>query len=77
MEISPDWHLKVQAKWQSYVDNGVSKTINLPQNASISDIKDIFMKAWEMGCKGITVYRDGSRGKQVYRSKCDGDSCHL
>lgn len=76
-EVSPEWHLKIQARWQKYVDNGVSKTINLSNEASISDVKDIYYKAWKMGCKGITIYRDGSKGEQVYYSKCDGESCHL
>ena len=78
-QISPDWHLKIQAKWQSYIDNGVSKTINLPNNATIQDIQDIYMKAWKMGCKGITIFRDGCLGDsgQVLRGTCDGESCHL
>jgi ribonucleotide reductase alpha subunit len=49
-EVSPEWHLKVQAQWQKYIDNGVSKTINLPNEASIGEVKDIYYKAWQMGC---------------------------
>lgn len=77
-EVSPDWHLRIQSRWQKWIDNGVSKTINLPHDASIGDIKDIYYKAWKWGAKGITVYRDGCKGEQVYYSqKCDGEECHL
>lgn len=83
-EVSPEWHLKIQAQWQKWIDNGVSKTINLPIDASTNDIKYIYYKAWKMGCKGITVYRDGCKSTQVYyaekeqpKLKCDGESCNL
>jgi len=78
-QVSPDWHLKIQARWQSYIDNGVSKTINLPHDATIKDIANIYMKAWKMGCKGITVFRDGCLGEagQVLRSTCEDESCYL
>lgn len=76
-EVNPDWHLKVQARWQKYINNAVSKTINLRHSASVEDVRKIYMKAWEMGCKGITVFRDGCRGPQVFKAKCDGESCHL
>jgi len=78
-QISPEWHLKVQAKWQEYIDNGVSKTINLPSTATIQEIANIYMSAWKMGCKGITVFRDGCLGDtgQVLRSTCDDEQCYL
>ncbi len=78
-QVSPEWHLRVQAKWQSYIDNGVSKTINLPHNATIQDVADIYMKAWKMGCKGITIFRDGCLGDagQVLRSTCEDENCYL
>lgn len=79
-EISPEWHLKVQSKWQEWIDSGVSKTINLPHESSISDIKKIYMEAWKMGCKGITIFRDGSLGDsgQVFRSVgCEDEDCYL
>jgi ribonucleoside-diphosphate reductase alpha chain len=78
-DISPEWHLKVQARWQSYIDNGVSKTINLPHNATIQDVQDIYMSAWKMGCKGITIFRDGCLGDagQVLRSTCEDENCYL
>lgn len=65
MEIDYDWHVKHQAAFQKYTDNAVSKTINLKQNATIDDVKNAYINAWEAGCKGITIYRDSSRSKQV------------
>lgn len=64
-QIDPKWHLKVQAEFQKNVDNAVSKTINLPHTASKADIKNIYAMAWDMGCKGITVYRDRCREVQI------------
>ena len=58
-------HVRMQAAWQKHVDSGISKTINLPNNASEGNIWDSYVTAWELGCKGITVYRNGSRDKEV------------
>ena len=64
-EISPEDHVKMQAAFQPQVDSGISKTINMPNDATVQDIYDTYMLAWKEHCKGITVYRAGSREKEV------------
>lgn len=64
-DIEPRWHVEMQAATQKNIDAAVSKTINLPHNATTKEIKDAYIKAWEAGCKGITIYRDGSKQYQV------------
>ena len=65
MEIPWDWHVRHQAVAQQHVDLAVSKTVNLPNDATVEDIKASYIKMWETGCKGGTVYRDGCRNEQV------------
>ena len=64
-EIPPIWHIKVQAAFQEYTDNAVSKTINFSRDATKDEVKEAFLTAYRERCKGITIYRSGSKGKQV------------
>lgn len=65
MDISGEDHMKMQSSFQKYVDNSISKTINLPNSATREDIAKSFVSAWKLGCKAATVYRDGSRVIQI------------
>jgi ribonucleoside-diphosphate reductase alpha chain len=65
LDIDPEWHVKMQAAFQKYTDNAVSKTVNLPAEATADDVRKIYDMAWQLKCKGVTVFRYGSKPEQV------------
>ena len=71
--ITPEWHINMQASWQKNVSNGISKTVNMPYDATIEDVAEAYFLAWKKGCKGVTIYRSGTRSVEVLTTIQESD----
>jgi ribonucleoside-diphosphate reductase alpha chain len=76
-ELPPHAHLDMQSCLQRYVDNAISKTVNLPESATVDDVADTYARAYELGIKGCTVFRPGVRRGQVLRAREESHCCHV
>ncbi len=82
LDISPEWHVRMQAAFQKYVSGAVSKTINLPYDAKVEEVRDSIYLAYELGCKGLTLYRNGTREAPIEistegLSECENGKCAI
>jgi ribonucleoside-diphosphate reductase alpha chain len=74
-DIAPRWHVRMQAAFQERIDGAISKTVNLPRSAAPADVEEMYQLAYDLGCKGVTVYRDGCRAGQPMAAESLAGAC--